>query len=126
MNLSRPTFIALLLSCQLFASAAWLTNEPQTITQPDGAVINCFATGDEFYNWLHDANGFTIIQNHETGFYTYAILENDVLKPSQYIVGQAEPNLMITPIRKVFCRTANLPEWIFLISVSLVKPSLLK
>lgn len=91
MKLSRSFLIALLLVCQLITSAAWLTNEPQTINQPDGAVIHCFATGDEFYNWLHDANGFTIIQNHETGFYTYAILENGVLKPSQYIVGQAEP-----------------------------------
>jgi len=87
-----------LLVCQLIASAAWLTNEPQTITQPDGTVINCLATGDEFYNWLHDEKGFTIIQNHENGYYTYAVLENGLLKPSAFIVGQADPEAVgLTP-----------------------------
>jgi len=39
----RPFLMALLLVCQLFTLAAWLTNEPQTIAQPDGPVIYCFA-----------------------------------------------------------------------------------
>jgi hypothetical protein len=30
--------------------AAYLQNVPQTITQPDGTTLECFATGDEFYN----------------------------------------------------------------------------
>jgi len=51
------------------AFAAWIDYQPQTITQPDGTQIECFATGDEFYNWLHDENGFTIIQNHNDGYY---------------------------------------------------------
>ncbi len=83
--------LTLLLFSQLMVSAAWLTNEPQTITQPDGTIITCLATGDEFYNWLHDDKGFTIIQNHENGFYTYAVIENGMLKPSAFVVGEVDP-----------------------------------
>lgn len=71
--------------------AAWLTNEPVTITQPDGTVLHCFATGDEFYNWLHDAAQFTIIQSQEDGYFYYAMLENDELVPSTARFGDADP-----------------------------------
>ncbi len=50
--------------------------------------LECYATGDEYYNWLHDENGFTIIQNHNNGFYYYAILDDDQLIPSPYQVGE--------------------------------------
>jgi hypothetical protein len=29
----------------------------------DGSKINCFASGDEFYNFLHTAEGYVIKQN---------------------------------------------------------------
>jgi len=67
--------------------AAYLNDVPQTLTQPDGSVLNCYATGDEFYNWLHDENGFTIIQE-KNGFYVYAVLENDRLAPSDEVAGK--------------------------------------
>ncbi len=85
--------IVLLFSIVYFPSfAAWLNFEPQTIVQPNGQVINCFGTGDEFYNWLHDKDGFTIIQDKETGYYSYAVLLGDQLLPSEYIVGQTDPS----------------------------------
>lgn len=71
--------------------AAWFNNVPQTIRQPNGIVIHCLATGDEFYNWLHDSEGYTIIQNHNTGFYSYADLKEGKLVPSEYVVGQSDP-----------------------------------
>lgn len=78
--------------------AAWLNSVPQTIVQPDGTVIECFATGDEFYNWLHDADGYTIIQNKETGYYNYATLAGDELVSSAYVVGQINPSVAgLTP-----------------------------
>ena len=46
-------------------NAAYLKNVPQTIKQPDGTIIKCFATGDEFHNWLHDANNYTIIKEQD-------------------------------------------------------------
>lgn len=71
--------------------AAWLNNEPVTVVQPDQTVIQCFATGDEFYNWLHDAERFTIIQSAVDGYYYYAQLVGDELVPSSLRVGQANP-----------------------------------
>ncbi len=73
------------------ASAAWLYNEPVEVVQPDGTVLNLLATGDEFYNWLHDAQFFTIVQHPEDGFYYYADLVDDELVPSPFRVGSIDP-----------------------------------
>jgi len=40
--------------------------------QTDGQVIECFASGDEFYNYVHDANGFTFVKDKD-GYYCYAM-----------------------------------------------------
>ncbi len=64
--------------------AAYLTNVPQQLNQPNGTILNCFATGDEFFNWLHDANNYTIIQN-DKGWYVFADLLNDELIPTKFI-----------------------------------------
>ena len=71
--------------------AAPLKNVPCTITQPNGQVIHCFVSGDEFFNYYHDADGYTIIINNETGYYTYGIEQNGTVVPSAYIVGQVNP-----------------------------------
>lgn len=58
--------IALVFGLVFFTSpvlANYIENMHVRITQPNGEIINCFASGDEFYNWLHDANGFTIVKN---------------------------------------------------------------
>lgn len=72
--------------------AAWVNFEPQTVNQPDGTILKCFASGDEFHNWLHDNEGYTIIQNHNNGFYYYADLENGQLKASQWKAGVVNPS----------------------------------
>lgn len=79
--------------------AAPLKNVPCTITQPNGEVIHCFVSGDEFFNYYHDANGYTIIMDAETGYYTYAVKVNGEILPSEYIVGQVEPSAVaaLTP-----------------------------
>ncbi|MBK9290525.1 MAG: M6 family metalloprotease domain-containing protein [Bacteroidetes bacterium] len=71
--------------------AAWLNNQPVEVNQPDGSVLHLLATGDEFFNWLHDAQMFTIIQHPEDGFYYYADLIDDELVPSDYRVGSIDP-----------------------------------
>ena len=73
---------------------AYLKNVPQKLTQPDGTIINCFATGDEFYNWLHDSAGYTIVQDPQTGYYVYAVESEGELFPSAYIVGVANPEVL--------------------------------
>ena len=66
---------------------------PQTITQPNGKIINCYASGDEFNNWLHCENGYTIIQDENTGFFTYANEVDEKLVATKFIVGKDEiPN----------------------------------
>lgn len=97
MKLAYWMLLTLLISI-MSLSAAFLTDVPQEIIQPDGSVVNCFASGDEFHNWLHDANNYTIIQNIQTGFYTYAIKNGSQLLPSEYIAGKVNPqSLRLTP-----------------------------
>jgi len=63
-----------------------LINIPQKIKQPNSEVIDCYASGDEYFNWLHDKNGHIIIQNVETGYYSYAKYIDGELLSSDYIV----------------------------------------
>ena len=93
----KPRYIYGWILCGVFcmigvpAFAAYLENVPVTLTQPDGTVIECLATGDEYYNWVHDKDGYTIVQNPMTGYYCYAILQGDELVASQYVVGKTNP-----------------------------------
>ena len=84
-------FAIAILWLHLISHGAWINFEPQIIHQPDGTEIQCYASGDEFYNWLHDGDGYTIIQNHSDGYYYYAMLENGVLVPSVFKVAEIDP-----------------------------------
>ncbi|MFH2142866.1 MAG: M6 family metalloprotease domain-containing protein [Bacteroidota bacterium] len=82
-------FVAIILFSSL--NAANFKNLKATITQPDGTVIGCYSSGDEFFNYLHDASGYTIIQGQD-GWYYYAILDNTAkVVPSQIKVGTGNP-----------------------------------
>jgi len=78
-----------ILTSTLFA--AWLNNVALELKQPDGTVLHLFATGDEYYNWVHDANGFTVLRDENSGNIVYAFLENNELIPSKFKVGQVNP-----------------------------------
>ena len=83
----------------LFTSSifsAYLENVPQSILQPDGSVIECFSSGDEFYNWVHDKDGYTIVKDDD-GFCYYA---DQNLNPTNYRVGEIPPESL------------GLPKWI--------------
>ena len=80
------------------AHAAPLVNFPVTVTQPDGTKLNLFASGDEFYNWLHDADGYTVMQHPTSGYYVYADLIHSELVPTRYVVGKVDPaNVGLSP-----------------------------
>jgi M6 family metalloprotease-like protein len=85
----------ILLAFGLFLShlifAAWVENIPQTIIQPDGKIIKCLGSGDEYYHWLHDANGYTIVLNAQDGFFYYGIRSGELVIPSKYIAGTIDP-----------------------------------
>lgn len=75
------------------AIGAYIEKFPQTLTQPNGKVINCFISGDEFYGWLHDKDNYTIIQNPKNGYYCYADYQDGGLVASKYIVGIDNPTI---------------------------------
>ena len=66
-------------------------NIPQTIIQPNGKVIHCLGSGDEYYHRLHDANGYTIVMNPVDGYFYYGIISGDKVVPSKYVAGTVNP-----------------------------------
>ena len=90
--MKRITLILLIMvSATITLRAAWLDYVPQKITQPDGAVINCFASGDEFYHWLHDQEGYTIVLNPVDGGFYYGIQRGEKVVPSNFLAGSVNP-----------------------------------
>jgi len=81
----------IILLAVLNLQAAYITNLETTVQQPDGKVLQLFASGDEFYNWLHDENGYTIIQSQTDGYFYYAQSNGDILEPSQHKVLAIDP-----------------------------------
>ena len=82
--------IAIAITFISFSTASVVRNEPYQVQQPDGAIINCFISGDEYFNWLHDADGYTIIQAAD-GYYYYGIRQGDIVVPSSYKVSEVNP-----------------------------------
>jgi M6 family metalloprotease-like protein len=86
----RILFILVFTLSFSFVKAANFERLPHTITQPDGQTINCFVSGDEFFNWIHDEEGYTIIQA-SNGYYYYAVQNEDYVKPGKYKVNSINP-----------------------------------
>ncbi len=87
-------FLIVLLFTAGISYSAYLNFVPVSVTQPNGAVLNIYASGDEFYNWLHDKDGYTIIQNENTGYYCYAVQDGSKLTASAYVAGISSPFLL--------------------------------
>ena len=71
--------------------AAYLSEVPTSITQPDGSIVSCFASGDEYHNWLHDKDGYTIVKDPDSGWYAYAISGGQKITPGAQIAGRDNP-----------------------------------
>ena len=83
--------IALLLLFAGTLQAAYFSNVPYTLRQPDGDTLQCLMSGDEYYHYLHDADGFTIVKNPQTGYYMYAEKVDGKVVPSRYVAGKVSP-----------------------------------
>jgi len=91
-----PLIFFLLLNNTLFA--AFLINYPIKVKQPNGELVQLYATGDEYYHRVHDADGYTIVKDPQTGYLVYAVLKNDELVSSGYFVGKVDPKTVgLTP-----------------------------
>ena len=71
--------VMMFLVCVMFGvsasnlDAAPVENIPTRLSQPDGAVIYAYSSGDEFFSRVHDANGFTIIKDPLSDFWCWAV-----------------------------------------------------
>lgn len=91
----KKIFKLLLLTLLLFnvydAHAVYVERMPVNQIQPNGDTLHFFVTGDECYHRFHDADNFTIVQDH-AGYWVYAMpASNGGLQPSSYRVGTVSP-----------------------------------
>ncbi len=89
--MKKIIFIGAFFLCVLLTWAAPLRNVPVTLVQPNGDTLRCFASGDEYFNYKHDANDYVIIQDKTTGYYVYAIKAGDDIAPSAFVPGKDNP-----------------------------------
>lgn len=91
-----------ILLISFYCNAAYLTSIPRTVVQPNGDTLHCFITGDEFHHWLHDKDGYTIMQDPSTGYYVYATSDGTSLIPTTYIAGNVNPATVgLTPHQNI-------------------------
>ena len=87
----KSIVLTILLFAAMVASAAPVRFMPVVRIQPNGDTLHCYVSGDEYFHRLHDAEGYTIVQNRETGEYVYATLREGLLQPTDYVPGRVEP-----------------------------------
>ncbi|MBQ9473505.1 MAG: M6 family metalloprotease domain-containing protein [Bacteroidales bacterium] len=93
-------FLTLFAVAAFFAEAHYVKSMPVKQLQPNGDTLYCYVSGDEFYHWLHDANGYTIVKHPSTGYYVYACNDtsapfaaypNNMLHASNHVAGVVSP-----------------------------------
>ena len=90
-NFKNTIALCLLLIAMGLLSAAYVSFHPVSLSQPDGSKLELFASGDEYYNWLHDKDGFTAKQN-SAGWYVFMTTDSrGELVFTPYIVGKDDP-----------------------------------
>jgi M6 family metalloprotease-like protein len=85
-NKKNQIFLTFFLFLTISLYGAWLTNVPDTMTQPDGTKVDVFYSGDEFHNWIHDAEEYTMIVDAKSGELCWAREINGELVSTGYPV----------------------------------------
>jgi len=80
------------------AFSANLSFEPFNPVLPDGTTLNLFVSGDEFFNWVHDSQGFPV-KTGPDGYYYYVTQNDSVFTLTSYRVGITNP-LLLTALKK--------------------------
>jgi M6 family metalloprotease-like protein len=82
--------LALGLSCPS-AQAVPACPQPSLLDQPDGSSFFARKVGDENWNATETEDGYTIVQEDDSGFWFYAIEKDDVPAKSKFAVGEVSP-----------------------------------
>ncbi len=90
----RIVFLLLLFMLCINSEGAFLRYVPQKLAQPDGTDIELYASGDEYHNWLHDAQGYTVMRHPETGMLVYAVECAEGITASHYVAGKSDPSAL--------------------------------
>jgi M6 family metalloprotease-like protein len=84
--------IALLLAHATVAVAAPAHDEPVVLHQPDGTAFVARQFGDEWMNGTETVDGYTILRDARSGYWTYAdVTQAGALVTSPYVVGRDLP-----------------------------------
>jgi M6 family metalloprotease-like protein len=59
--------------------------------QPDGSPLKVRGTGDQFYAEFETPDGYTVMRDAATGYYTYATKKYGLLQPGTLIPGEMDP-----------------------------------
>lgn len=81
-------FFVILVSFSVFG--VYIKNLETTVYQPDGTKLHIYSSGDEFYNYLHDSDGYKIIQGPDR-YYYYAAMDDGKFIPTSYKAGEVQP-----------------------------------
>jgi len=73
------------------ARAAYLRNVPASILQPDGAPVPCLITGDEYFRWAHDGDGYPLTRDPASGRLVYADTREGGWRPTPWSPGADDP-----------------------------------
>ena len=60
--------------------------------QPDGTPVRMLIRGDEYFHWLEDIDGYTVIRDETSREFQYALRDPDGrLAPTGFLVGRDDP-----------------------------------
>ena len=87
-------FVLAFAACAVPCYAALLKGVPIDIKQPDGTIVQAYATGDEYRNYVHDEDCYVAMQDSKTKYWHYAQEVNGQVQPTPHILGRVKPRLL--------------------------------
>lgn len=80
----------ILIICFQQLNAAWIEKQEYSTALPDGNIFHAYISGDEYYQRIHDAQGYTLVQGID-GFFYYADLKGGSIVATPYRVNSVNP-----------------------------------
>ncbi|HPN40779.1 MAG TPA: hypothetical protein PKX36_04545 [Candidatus Cloacimonadota bacterium] len=78
----------------LSLGAVRVSQKPYTHLQPDGQRVDLLLSGDEFYRYLTDLKGYSVVIDPSTEAVVYAQREGEKLAPTRDWVGKTDPEAL--------------------------------